>query len=567
MIFEVRPNAKRKRTLLFGQVLCGLMILGILWLLNWELMSDYFKGDQGAYWLFVGFLLLFILMFLLFFYMRRHPRICVNEQDVTFYSLFRPAKRVAWSEIKRKAENYRAYGPADVAGAVTIIGGIIGHAIALAIASGIDPTAPSDPNSRKYTYYQGDKKLIVILSKAMENSDRFDELLQRYLAGKTINAGLENGLPEITSDKKRKGQLIFVRAFMALFALSIIAFAIRSKAFNTLHSSARSSGATSSAETEQGLIRNGIDYSAQGVAFTISSEWTQIDGTDLFTTGKEAYGLNGISALGSYMPQTFYQNLVEYYKTSNQFTNLEVSEELSSWISADGVVCQIADLTGYKESLIYCTKLVIVPQKNMVLTFCGYANKNTREPSTVWRSLNNLCDSLTFEMGNQDYISGNTFLCGDGSQVCLQDDGSYRYYQSEDDHENQYYEGIYEVYYGQAAVDKVVSMTEYGLTAEKLDQLLSTNMNGYVPGGCTSLDYLYSKGVIKDTRERYTVCLDTFYAVILHNQRLVHSPENEREGGNSTLYIGFYLPELEMADLTNCNALSNTQWTFQRETD
>lgn len=62
------------------------------------------------------------------------------------------------------------------------------------------------------------------------------------------------------------------------------------------------------------------------------------------------------------------------------------------------------------------------------------------------------------------------------------------------------------------------------------------------------------------------VCLDTFYAVILHNQRLVTSPEEVREGGNSTLYIGFYLPELEMADLTNCNAGSNTQWTFQEKT-
>ena len=55
--------------------------------------------------------------------------------------------------------------------------------------------------------------------------------------------------------------------------------------------------------------------------------------------------------------------------------------------------------------------------------------------------------------------------------------------------------------------------------------------------------------------------------LILHNQRLVSSPEDVQEGGNSVLYIGFYLPELEMADLTNCNAMSNTQWTFQEKTD
>ena len=115
-------------------------------------------------------------------------------------------------------------------------------------------------------------------------------------------------------------------------------------------------------------------------------------------------------------------------------------------------------------------------------------------------------------------------------------------------------------------MDKVGSMTEYGLTMEELEQVLAANMNGYIPGGSSPLDYLYAMGELEDNRERYQVCLDTFYAVILHNQRLVSSPEDVREGGNSTLYIGFYLPELKMADLTNCNAASHTQWTFQEKT-
>ena len=87
-----------------------------------------------------------------------------------------------------------------------------------------------------------------------------------------------------------------------------------------------------------------------------------------------------------------------------------------------------------------------------------------------------------------------------------------------------------------------------------------------VSGGSKPLDCLYATGELEDDRERYQVCLDTFYAVILHNQRLVSSPEDVQEGGNSTLYIGFYLPELKMADLTNCNAASYTQWTFQEKT-
>ena len=163
-------------------------------------------------------------------------------------------------------------------------------------------------------------------------------------------------------------------------------------------------------------------------------------------------------------------------------------------------------------------------------------------------------------------LTGNTFLCGDGSQLCLQEGGDFRWYQSAEDHEKPYYEGVYEVRRGQAAMDMVASMTEYGLTMEELERVLAASMNGYIPGESRPIDYLYAMGELEDDRERYQVCLDTFYAVILHNQRLVTSPEEVREGGNSTLYIGFYLPELGMADLTNCNAGSNTQWTFQEKT-
>lgn len=53
---------------------------------------------------------------------------------------------------------------------------------------------------------------------------------------------------------------------------------------------------------------------------------------------------------------------------------------------------------------------------------------------------------------------------------------------------------------------------------------------------------------------------------ILHNQRMVCSPDNVAEGGNSTLCIGYSLPELKIAGLPNCNAMSYTQWTFQGKT-
>lgn len=308
-------------------------------------------------------------------------------------------------------------------------------------------------------------------------------------------------------------------------------------------------------------------YSTQGISFRVLEGWTQAEGTDFFYSPdqRKVCGLNGVSMLGSYTPQEFYEELRTYYESSEQFDTLEAPEELYSWTYGD-VECQVADLVGRQEGVINCTKIVIVPQKNLVLTFSGQAYDYGQDVMMVQYMLNILCDSLTFEIGMEDYISGNTFLCNDGSQLCLQEDGSFRYYQSADDHENQYYEGVYEVYRGQAAMDKIASMTEYGLTMEELERVLAANMNGYIPGGSKPSDYFYAIGELEDNRERYQVCLDTFYAVILNNQRLVHSPDDVQEGGNSTLYLGFYIPELNMADLTNANAASYTQWTFQEKT-
>lgn len=321
-----------------------------------------------------------------------------------------------------------------------------------------------------------------------------------------------------------------------------------------------------------GLQEDGsyITHSTQGVAFRVPADWTQAEGTELFYAAgrQEVYGLNGVSPLGSYEPQEFYEALVDHYEETQQFSSLQAAQSMRSWQSADGVDCWAADLTGYQDSILYCTKLIAAPQKNLVLTFCGQANAGTvGDPAPVWEMLDSLCDSLTFETGTRDEITGNTFLCGDGSQLCLQDGGNFRWYQSAEDHGSPYYEGAYEVFRGQEAVDQAASMSEYGLTLEELERALSASMDGYLPGGSRPIDALYAMGELEDSRERYQVCLDTFYAVILHNQRLAVSPEEVREGGNSTLYIGFYLPELGMADFTNCNAGSNTQWTFQKKTD
>ena len=106
MLFEVRANAKRKAKVLFAQILCGLCIVGIFCFLRLDFMADYFKTDPFAYGLFVSFMAVFILMFVVTCYCGIRPRICVDEQTVTIYPLFRRAKQVT---IIQECNGYAPY--------------------------------------------------------------------------------------------------------------------------------------------------------------------------------------------------------------------------------------------------------------------------------------------------------------------------------------------------------------------------------------------------------------------------------------------------------------------------
>ena len=89
--------------------------------------------------------------------------------------------------------------------------------------------------------------------------------------------------------------------------------------------------------SKQDTTDSTIIHSTHGVAFEVSADWTQANGTDMFYTDKnEVYGLNGVSPLGSYEPQTLFEELVAYYE--GQFDTLSAPEELTAWQAGDGVV-------------------------------------------------------------------------------------------------------------------------------------------------------------------------------------------------------------------------------------
>ena len=132
--------------------------------------------------------------------------------------------------------------------------------------------------------------------------------------------------------------------------------------------------------------------------------------------------------------------------------------------------------------IFFSIDVLIVPQKNTVVTFAGQSPSE----NDLSVDVRDITKTASFNIAAGDYISGNTFIAKDGSELCLGSDGEFIYYQSEEDHNKPYCTGTYEVYYGQEAFDKLSTMEEYGLTKaarpfnSRLDKSKLTE-NGFKP--------------------------------------------------------------------------------------
>ncbi|MBO5238238.1 MAG: hypothetical protein J6B50_05655 [Lachnospiraceae bacterium] len=301
------------------------------------------------------------------------------------------------------------------------------------------------------------------------------------------------------------------------------------------------------------------EYSQDSISYKVDSSWVPFsdeEGVFITTDQKTVYMVQGISPLGSYTPDEFYQSLINRY--TSQYNLIYLDASLSYFTADDNTDCAMATMKLEENDVYYLIDLIIAKDKNIVVTF---ASQCASDDDARLEPIHSVSQSITYNIGNTDYISGNTFINTDGSELCLNSDGTFNYYRYEGDHENQYYTGTYEVYYGQPAIDKIASMTEYGLTKEELEDTLSANMKGYIPGNNT-LDYLYSDS----STEYYQVCKDTFYCLILHHEELVNSPDDRSPLSHSTLYFGFYIPELQMADMLNANSATQFQFTLKTNT-
>lgn len=114
-------------------------------------------------------------------------------------------------------------------------------------------------------------------------------------------------------------------------------------------------------------------------------------------------------------------------------------------------------------------------------------------------------------------FTGCRFQCGDGSMIYFEEDGSFIWYQSDEDHDDNYYTGTYDVYMGEDAYDYIIyDLSEYGITEEELDDYFDRNEDS-------------------DFYQKENMC-----CLVLHNEELFMDGKLQDYAANERHYMGFF---------------------------
>lgn len=536
MLFEVRANAKRKRKLLLAQILCALCIAGILCFLNLDFMADYFQTDRFAYGLFVGFIAIFILLFAVMCYSRVRPRICVEEQTVTFYPLFRRAKEVAWENITaRKDEADSSYGQAG-ATVLSMLGGAIPYLI-YRKAHGLDKPDALQGYPWRYTYYQGDKKLIVILAREMENAERFDKMVCEHLDAARTDLSTENE-PSQTEGQTKRGGLVALISVMLALCVVAVGFIVAIPKIQ------------SAPVLAQPQASEKVSYTCEDVTFKMNPAWSEIEGYEgsfVDDSTGVIYQLNGVSELFPYGTEEFYTELLAYYEETHDPV---IGGQLERRDTADGQERYVANMRMVQDDIYYqYLTIVIFPWQDLVVTFGAQtvADQAALHEKEIIQAVEDMALSAvytgekneepTFELEGT-YFSGTSWVAAnDGSQWAFDEDGTFHWYQDGAVTDDNYYSGTYMFYVGKQAKDYLTdTLAEFGITEEELLQTINAREE-------YGLDHL--------------VCLTTM------NESFMLNGQEQLSEPMETYYCGFLLEDGERLSLLNMQTA--TQYEFIKE--
>ena len=133
-----------------------------------------------------------------------------------------------------------------------------------------------------------------------------------------------------------------------------------------------------------------------------------------------------------------------------------------------------------------------------------------------------------------DEVSGHIWKGEDGSQLQLEEDGSFTWYLEPEAPNDHYYTGTYTVYNGNDAI-AFLAESDYGITEGEQRQMISR---------------------VKD----YTI--ETYYVLILNQETLISGGVNTLPAeGASVHYYGFFYPETLLLELGNLDAVKFENFT------
>lgn len=319
-------------------------------------------------------------------------------------------------------------------------------------------------------------------------------------------------------------------------------------------------------EQEEDIPESIIEYTVVDEGrfeFSVPSDYEPMEsGLSFWSPDNDfAIGINGVSQMGSEEPEVLFEQLVEFYREESQEV-LEYSDGLSEFTSLDGSECFVGDITVEMSGPTFnYTRVVMIPNKNLMITVTHQAiEKEDLDPEI----LENLVMSLNFTLFEEDEISEYTFVGQDnGSEFVFNNDGSVQYYKSENIHDDNYFEGSYEVLRGEDAINELIAMTEYGYTQEELEMVMKQSMDSYsLMADRDSMTYSEDENgdLVAETTGSYFVCEDSFYLVkITWNYSKIDGVEEQMEEV-LVPFLGHYIEELDSFDCLNLNTVSTQLW-------
>ncbi len=126
-------------------------------------------------------------------------------------------------------------------------------------------------------------------------------------------------------------------------------------------------------------------------------------------------------------------------------------------------------------------------------------------------------ESVT-NVSEEDPFAGSAFVLGDASVIYFETDGSFVWYQDDENHDDNYFVGTYDVYRAEFAESYIVTyLGEYGVTEDELAALYERNEDSE----------LYND--------------ENFTCLVLHNESGICDGEEQITEPYDTNYMGFYM--------------------------